>query len=502
MWIKRLGGTALAAVCALASLGAAGDELRLLDAVKSANHEAVRTLLKQPGVANAAEADGTTALHWAVRADDTASVQALLRAGANVKAANRYGVTALSLAVVNGSAAMVETLVNAGADPNTTIAEGETVLMRAARTGSPEAIKALLAHGADVNHQDSFLGETALMWAAADNHAGAVQTLLAAGANPNIRSNLTSFPKIKSQDKVANALVSVVMPRGGWTALLYAARRGAMDTTRVLAEHGADLNVVDPDGVSALNEAIINFHYDEAGLLIEKGADPNLADARGMSPLYAAVDMHTVPWIGARPELNREDKLDSLDIIKMLLARGANPNATLKNRIMQKQYEGGDAALAEGATPFMRAAKSGDVAVMRLLLEKGADPHLLQKNHSSALMMAAGLGWRDGVDRGSEAGAIEAIKLCLELGLDIDAYNDAGLTPLHISINRDDAIMKFLVERGAKLDMKDKQGRTPLETALRGTSEELRGSNVRPTTAPLLRQLMAEAAKRSASLAR
>ena len=145
----------------------------------------------------------------------------------------------------------------------------------------------------------------------------------------------------------------------------------------------------------------------------------------------------------------------------MLLAHGANPNATLKNRIMQKQYEGGDAALAEGATPFMRAAKSGDVAVMRVLLDKGADPNLLQKNHSSALMLAAGLGWREGVDQGSEAASIEAIKLCLDLGLDINAYNDAGLTPLHISINRGDVVMKFLVERGAKLDMKDKQGPNP-----------------------------------------
>jgi ankyrin repeat protein len=506
MCMKRLAGVALVALCsfasASASAGASGDGARLIDAVKSGNHAAVRVLLNQPGLVNSAEPDGTTALHWAVRADAGSLVQLLVHAGADVKSANRYGITPLSLAVVNGNAAIVETLVKAGADPNTTIAEGETVLMRASRTGSPDAIKVLLSHGADVNHRESWLGETGLMWAAADNHADAVQVLLEHGADPDIRSALTTFPKIQSQAKTANALVSVVMPRGGWTALMYAARRGALDAARTLVERGANLDLVDPDGVSALNEAIINFHYDLAGLLIERGADPNTADSRGMSALYAAVDMHTAPWIGARPELKREDRLESLDIIKMLLARGANPNAQLKNRIMQKQYEGGDAALAEGATPFMRAAKSGDVTVMRLLVEKGADPNLLQKNHTSALMMAAGLGWRDQVDRGTEAASIEAIKLCLDLGLDLNAYNDAGLTPLHISVNRGDEVMKFLVERGAKLDMKDKQGKTALDLALRGTSEELRGSNVRVTTGPLLRQLMADAAKRTTLLIR
>jgi|SRR5579862_1728100 len=501
MWTKPLSGALLVAFCSIATAAAAADEARFLDAVKTGNHEAVRVLLKQPALANATEPDGTTALQWAVRADDASTVDLLLKAGANVKAANRYGVTALSLAAINGNGAMVETLLKAGADANTVIEEGETVLMRASRTGSPEAIKALVQYGAEVNHREGWLGETALMWAAADNHADAVKALLDQGADLDMRSSNLTFPKIQSQAKTANALVSVVMPRGGWTALMYAARRGAIDSARVLIDHHADLNSVDPDGVSALNEAIINFHYDLAGLLIEKGADPSLADARGMTPLYAAVDMHSVPWIGARPELKRDDKLESLDIVKMLLARGVNPNQPLKNRIMQKQYEGGDASLSEGATPFMRAAKSGDVTVMRVLLEKGADPNLLQKNHSSALMLAAGLGWREGVDNGTEAAAIEAIKLCLELGMDINAYNDTGLTPLHISVNRGDAVMKYLVERGAKLDMKDKQGKTPLETALRGTNEEVRGSNVRATTAPLLRQLMSDAAKRTTSIA-
>jgi ankyrin repeat protein len=218
-----------------------------------------------------------------------------------------------------------------------------------------------------------------------------------------------------------------------------------------------------------------------------------------MAALYAAVDMHTLPWIAARPAPKASDRSSSFDVVKMLLARGANPNAQLKGRVLQKMHTGGDPALAEGATPFMRAAKAGDVEVMQLLLASGADPHLMQKNHTTALMMAAGYGFKgagtSGADRGTEAEAIAAITLCLELGLDLNAFNDAGLTPMHMAVDRGDGIIRFLAERGARMDIKDKQGRTPLDAALRGTGEEVRGSQVRETTAPLLRQLMAETAK-------
>jgi len=423
-----------------------------------------------------------------------------LRAGAKPNATNRYGVTPLSLAAVNGDPVMLETLIKGGADVKQPLPMGETVIMRAARTGSPEAIKVLVAAGADVNKPEDTLGETALMWAAAENNAQAVAMLLEVGANANAKSRLTTFPKTNPA-RTANALVSVVMPRGGWTPLMHAARRGAAEAAAALVAGGADINAVDPDGTSPLIESIINGHYDTAAVLIDKGADVNLADSRGMTPIYAAVDMHTLPWIAARPAPKTTDEKTSMDIVKMLLAKNPDVNARLKGRVLQKMHMGGDTALAEGATVFMRAAKAADIEVMKMLLAKGADPHAMQKNKTTALMLAAGFGYKDasssGADQGTELQIIETIKVLLDLGLDIDAFNDQGLTPMHMAVERGDQIIKFLASRGARMDIKDKRGRTPLDIAAAGTMEEIRGSNVRATTAPLLRQLMADAAKQA-----
>ena len=458
----------VALACFLASTLDAATPTPLIDAVKAGNRDAVRTLLKQPAAAlKPVEGDGTTALHWAVRADDVEMVRLLLSAGADASAATREGITPLSLAAVNGSTQVTSVLIEAGANVNAVLPEGETILMTAARTGQPDVVEMLVTHGADLNARENWFGETALIWAAAENHAGAVRVLVRHGADVNTRSNALVVPRRRNGQSI--------LPLGSWTPLMYAARQGALESTKALLDAGADMNQIDPDGATALVLAIINANYDVAAALIEKGADPNLGDKEAnMAALYAAIDMHRLAIGHGRPNPKPSGALDAVDVVKLLLAHRADPNAKLKAPLFQRQHTAGDRALGEGSTPFMRAAKSGDVAVMRLLLAAGADPLLTQPNRANALMLAAGLGWRDGspaapsYDQGTEKDAIEAIKVCMQAGLDINATTNTGDTALHAAITGrgSETIVKFLVESGASLTAKNKQGRTPLEVAV------------------------------------
>ena len=244
----------------------------------------------------------------------------------------------------------------------------------------------LLARGANANARESSLGETALMWAAAENHPEAVRALIEHGADPNTRSDKLEYPK----DRFGLEGVTTILPHGSWTALMYAGRQGSLEAARTLAEMGADLNLADPDGTTALELAILNGHFDTAAMLTEKGADPNIADSTGMAALYAAVDMSTLGEIYGRPGRKSTDKLSAVDLMPILLAHGANPNATLKSATLTRAHTPGEPSLGEGTTPLMRAAKNGDVAAMRVLMAHGADASLKQKNGTTTLMFAAG----------------------------------------------------------------------------------------------------------------
>jgi len=444
------------------------------------------------GDANAPDPDGTTPLAWAVYNDDLASAQQLLKAGADPKIANRYGVTPLSLAATNRDAAMAELLLKAGADPNAKLPSGVTVLMTAARAGNPDIVRLLVEHGADVNAKGNAYGETALVWAVTENHAAAAQVLIAHGADVNARSTALK----RDKDRFGLEGVLTILPHGSWTPLLYAARQGSFEAARTLVDAQADLNVADPDGTTALMLAIMNGHFDTAALLVEKGADVNITDASGMAALYDAVDIHTLGEVFGHPERQSTDKLTAVGFMKILLDHGANPNATLRTPTLQRAHTPGEPSLNEGSTPLMRAAKNGDSDAIRLLLKYGANPNARQKNQTTALMFAAGLGRGTGAftkDYATEAELLESVKLLVAAGADVNAANDTGETPLHYGAQASDDIVKFLAAHGAKLDAKDSKGRTPVEMALGvGLHGHAGGPpNVREGTANLLRQLIA-----------
>ena len=467
----------------------------VVDAVKNGDTATALALLKQHSDVNAPEADGTTALHWAVRQDDRDMTDRLIKAGADVKAANRYGVTPLYLACVNGSAPMIAKLLDAGADANAATTEGETALMTVARTGNVEAAKVLLAHGADVNSKEQWRQQTPLMWAVAESHPEMAEELIAHGADVNARQVTWNWER-----QVTKEPREKWMPLGGLTPLLFAARQGCVGCARVLLKAGADINATNPNGFSPILLAIINSHYDFAAFLLDQGADANIADETGRTPLYAAVDMHTLPDSNLPWPSELNNQLTSLDLIRALLAHGANVNAQLKKQqpYRSKVDRGADTMLGTGATPLLRAAKAGDVAAIQVLLAKGADVKLTTKFGMTPLMAAAGLGTKEEDTTGrkkTEAESIASIKLCLDAGADVNAVDNQGDTALHGAAQKgSDQVVQFLADHGAKLDIKDKRGRTPLDAAngLMGNGG-FDGSrrDVHESTVALLRKLMA-----------
>jgi ankyrin repeat protein len=460
---------------------AAGPEPEVVAAMKAGNAASVRALVARKADVNATEADGTSALHWAVRAGDASSTELLIRAGARMDAANRYGVTPLSLAARIGRADLLGLLLKSGANVKTaegTLPEGQTLVMHAARAGGVDAVKRLIAAGSDVNARETRTGTTALVWAAVSNRSDSVRALAEAGADLNIQSKVTNYPHtqngvlLSGVEEGVSYVGQTVLPRGGWSAVMYAAREGATDAARALADAGANLNLMDPEGTTALVIAIINAQWETASVLIEKGADLNLADIKGMTPLYAAIDMHTLGDTFGRPYPPAPVIEGSVGIIKTLLGKGADPNARLKGPILKRVYDAGDNRLGEGATPFMRAARKCDVIVMKLLLDGGADAKLTQKNGNNALMLATGAvsSGGDETQRISEEQALAAIKIGLAAGVDVNDTNSNGDTVMHTAATTGGglhSVIRLLAQSGARLDIKNKGGRTALEAAQR-----------------------------------
>jgi len=476
----------------------------------AAMHEdsgAVRSLIQQKADVNAVLPDGTTALHWAVNADDLDTVNLLIQAGSNVKAKDRYGFTPLYFACTNGSAAVIRKLLDAGADPNAADSGGEAALMTATRSGNIDAVKALLQRGADVKAKDALTQQTALMWAVRSNFPAGVQIMLEYGAEINARTRTGKTPAIRLPG-AGGGSHGVGIVRSGWpeqgfqgetpggmTPLLYAARDGRIDITRILIVAKADVQQADVNGITPLLMAITNNHLDTAKFLLENAAAPNAADWWGRTPLYAAIEIRNRDY--GRNNEHEIDRPAALEVIRMLIDRGANVNARTKEVPPTRRFVTplGDLSWVDftGQTPFLRAALAGDITVMRLLLEKGADPNIATFAGTTALMAAAGVNWMTGQTfTESKEALMEAVQLCLDKGGDVNAKNSMGVTAVIGAANRgSDDILEFLVKKGARLDIKDKEGRTPLVWA-EGVFLATNAPEAKPSTMALIKKLMAQ----------
>ena len=438
---------ALVAILAVFASGAAfatsSPDLRLVEAAKNKDARAARALLQQHVDANAHEADGATALMWAAHWDDLDTATQLIRAGANANATNDHGVTPLSLACTNASATMVKKLLDAGADPNLADQTGETPLMTCSRTGSAEAVNALLAHGADVSAKETTRGQTALMWAAAGGHSAVVAALIAHHADVHARS------------------------KGGFTPLLFAAQNGDVDTAKLLLAAGVDVNEPTPEYGSPLDLAAASEHEALSLFLLERGADPNVADAYGITPLHYSVQNGIRALTGYSYDGNRPAPPNIPELLKALLAHGANPNARIAKTIFVLPTRTTTASMV-GATPFFLAAVAGDADSMRVLADHGANPMITNTGNVTPLIVAAAGGaWEDERNEEQEKNALEAVKLAVQLGNDVNAASVLEQTAMHAAAGAgSDEMVQFLFDKGAKLDVRDRAGQSPWSMAM------------------------------------
>ena len=481
----------LSVVLSVGGLAAPSDDLRLAEAVKNRDRATVLALLKQRVDVNTPQPDGTTALAWAARWDDLELADLLIRARANPNTANDYGVTPLSMACTNGSHAMVAGLLRARANPNAALWSGETPLMVCARTGNSDAVRSLLEHGADVN-KETRRGQTALMWAAAQKRLEIARMLIAGGANANAASHLIEgfqpllyatygvhehVPGQQDRHDPEDLHRDPVASKGGFTPLLFAAMHGDLEMARMLLAAGANLRPATSDYGNALLVAAANGHEALAIFLLDQGADPNVTDGWGLTPLHYAVreGIAAIGMARRRIATDRNWVFPNMPgLLKALLAHRADPNARIGKGFPPYNYPpfarddiNNMAHLRQpGATPFFLAAASGDVGAMRALAAAGANPLLATQDGVTPLIGAAGLGRLEDRTPAEEANALEAVHLAVELGADVNAADQDGETALHSAAYRGaNAIIEFLVGKGARLDPKDRYGQTPLSIA-------------------------------------
>ena len=430
----------------------------IADAAMQGDVAAVRRLLGNGADANEPQLDGATALHWAVHHNDIELAQLLVDSGAEVSAANRVGAEPMQLAAINGSTAMIALLLEAGVDPNKALnGHGDTALMMAARTGIAEPVELLLARGAEVNAVESWGGTTALMWAISEHHAEVVDVLLRHGADISIVSKAVwgrgrgaegRAPDFPDPDEGP-----ISYANGGFTPLHFAARQGELETAEALLAAGADIDATAADGKTPLNLAIYNGHYDLAGFLVDRSADVNRPDAEGFTPLFWAVDRRNMEW---NPGFPWVQTADPMPLIRQLLEAGAEPDPYIDRTPVSRRNFGGSPRI-RFATPLMRAAYSGDIDLVRLLVDYGADPLVRNSDNETPLLAASGYGWIDGYSQGrSDQERLETIAYLIELGADVNWACNDGITPLMMAANFGvPDIIQFLVDQGADLAARD-----------------------------------------------
>ncbi len=487
------------AIAALLAAGAAAPACAttLLEAAKTNDSASALTLVGDKADVNAAESDGTTPLHYAVYHNDVALIESLLKAGANPSVSNKYGSTPLLEAAVWGNPVIIRKLLEAGAKVDQGNADGQTALMTLARTSNVEAAQVLIKHGANVNAAEHWHEQTPLMFAAAESQPAMVKLLLQHGAKVDARSLLNHWTRLVTAEPRAQ-----MREAGGLTPLLYAARQGCLECVKLLVDAHADVNLPDPDGVSPLIMAITNFHFDVGAYLVSRKSNVNSWDWWGRTPLYAAVDLNTIPH-GGRPDQPSLDNTTSLDMIRILLDAGANPNAQLKLFPPYRAVgpdRGADMMLTIGATPLLRAAKAGDVEAVRLLLAHGADPNLPNIQGVTPVMAAAGLGSNEIDTRGrfkTQPELVACIDLLVKAGADVNARDHNGSTALHgAALFGYDDVIRNLVAHNADINAKDNKGMTPLDSAMGRAGGHGRGGTsiiVHDATAALIKQYQADA---------